>query len=76
VLIKGINNVTKNVDSVLLNFVHTIILYKYYLLFPQKYEAALLLSTLILINVSRAANQHISMISEGSCDLEHWSNGC
>ncbi len=23
-----------------------------------------------------AANQHIRMISEGSCDTEDWSNGC
>ncbi len=43
--------------------------------FPQKYEAAQLFSTLILIrNVSWAANQHIRMISEGSCDTEDWSN--
>ncbi len=26
------------------------------------------------INVSWAANQHIRMISEGSCDSEDWSN--
>ncbi len=39
----------------------------------QKYEAAQLFSTLIIIrNVS--ANQHIRMISEGSCDTEDWSN--
>jgi len=25
-------------------------------------------------NVSRATNQHIRMISEGSCDTEDWSN--
>ncbi len=25
-------------------------------------------------NVSWAANQHIIMISEGSCDTENWSN--
>ncbi len=25
-------------------------------------------------NVSRAANQHIRVISEGSCDTEDWSN--
>ncbi len=32
-------------------------------------------STLIIIrNVSWAANQHIIMISEGSCDTEDWSN--
>ncbi len=32
-------------------------------------------STLIIIrNVSLAANQHIRMISEGSCDTEDWSN--
>ncbi len=40
----------------------------------QKYEAAQLFSTLIIINVSWAANQHIRMISEGSCDTEDWSN--
>ncbi len=34
-----------------------------------------LFSTLIIItNVSIAANQHIRMISEGSCDTEDWSN--
>ncbi len=33
-------------------------------------------STLILtISVSCAANQHIKMISEGSCDTEDWCNG-
>ncbi len=41
---------------------------------PQKYEAAQLFSTLIIRNVSWAANQHIRMISEGSCDTEDWSN--
>ncbi len=30
--------------------------------------------TLIIINVSWAANQHIRNISEGSCDTEDWSN--
>ncbi len=45
--------------------------------FPQNYEAAKLISTLIIIrNVSWAANQHIRMISEGSCDTEDWSNHC
>ena len=29
---------------------------------------------LYTINVSWAANQHIRMISEGSCDTEDWSN--
>ncbi len=29
---------------------------------------------IIIINVSLAANQHIRMISEGSCDTEDWSN--
>ncbi len=43
--------------------------------FPQKYEAAQLFSTLIIIwNIYWAANQHIRMISEGSCDTEDWSN--
>ncbi len=27
-------------------------------------------------NVSWAGNQHIKMISEGSCDTEDWSNDC
>jgi len=31
-------------------------------------------STLIIRNVSGEANQHILMISEGSCDTEDWSN--
>ncbi len=35
--------------------------------FHKKYQAQLFL-TLILINVSRAANHHIRMISEASCD--------
>ncbi len=43
--------------------------------FSSVYEAAQLFSTLIIIrNVSRAANRHIRMISEGSCDTEDWSN--
>jgi len=29
---------------------------------------------IIIINVSWAVNQHIRMISEGSCDIEDWSN--
>jgi len=39
-------------------------------------STAQLFSTLIIviINVSWAANQHIRMISEGSCDTEDWSN--
>ncbi len=37
--------------------------------FSTKYEAAKLSSVLIII-----ANQHILMISEGSCDTEDWSN--
>jgi len=28
----------------------------------------------IIRNVSEAANQHIRLISEGSCDKRHWSN--
>ncbi len=42
-------------------------------LFLQTYGAAQLFSTLI-INVSCSSNQHIRMISEGSCDTEDWSN--
>ncbi len=42
--------------------------------FHKKYKAAQLFSTLIIIrNVSWAANQHIRIISEGSCDTENWS---
>ncbi len=43
--------------------------------FRQNCEVAQLFSTLITIrNVIWAANQHIRMISEGSCDTEDWSN--
>ncbi len=42
--------------------------------FPQKYEAAQLFSTLIIINAPWAANQHIIMISEESCDTHVWRN--
>ncbi len=43
--------------------------------FHKKYLSAQEFSTLIIIhNVSCAANQHIRMISEGSCDTEDWSN--
>ncbi len=46
-----------------------------YKAFRKKYYAAQLFSTLIIIrNVSWAPNQHIRMISEGSCDTEDWSN--
>ncbi len=42
--------------------------------FPKKYEAAQLIWTLIIIrNIFWAANQHIRMISEGSCDTEDCS---
>ncbi len=50
---------------------------KNWLCFPKKKknEEAQLFSTLIIIrNDSWAANQHIRMISEGSCDAEDWSN--
>ncbi len=40
--------------------------------FPQKFQAAQLFSSLIIIAL--LANQHIRMISEGSCDTEDWSN--
>ncbi len=43
-------------------------------IFPQKYQAAQLFLTfiiiIIIINVFNAANQHIRMISEKSCDSE------
>ncbi len=35
----------------------------------------LLFLALIIRNVSWAPNQHIKMISEGSCDTENWSKG-
>ncbi len=39
--------------------------------FPQKYWAAKVFTTLMIIqNISWAANQHIRTISEGSCDTE------
>ncbi len=50
-------------------FLKKLIMYQ----FPQKYEAAQLFSALIR-NVFWAVNQHIRMISEGSCDTEDWSN--
>ncbi len=40
----------------------------------HKDKASQLFSALIIISVSWAANQHIRMISEGSCDTEDWSN--
>jgi len=42
-------------------------------MFQEKYEAPQLFSTLIIRNISRAANHHIRVISEGSCDTEEWS---
>ncbi len=33
-------------------------------------------NSIIIRNVSWAANLRIRMISEGSCDTEDWSNGC
>jgi len=61
-------------STVLFNFIHQRILTKLSR-FPQKYEAAQLFSTLIIIiNVSWASNHHIRVISEGSCDTEDWSN--
>ncbi len=38
------------------------------------YAAQPLSTVMILKNVSWAAIHHISMISEGSCDTEDWSN--
>ncbi len=44
-------------------------------LFPLIYCAAQLFLTLIIIrNISLAANQHISLITDGPCDTEDWSN--
>ncbi len=61
--VKTFTMFTFQINAVLLNFVFI------------EYKAAQLFSTLIIIrNVSWAANQHIRMISEGSCDTEDWSN--
>ncbi len=46
--------------------------YKIYC-FTQKYYK--MFSTLIIRNVSWAANHYI-MISDGACDTEDWSNDC
>jgi len=44
-------------------------------MFPAKMLTNYLtMISLIKRNVSGAANQHIGMISEGSCDTEDWSN--
>ncbi len=43
--------------------------------FPQKYETAqLFLKIIINEKCFLSSNQHIRMISEGSCDIEDWSN--
>ncbi len=56
-------------------YIHQTILKIKSITFPQKYEAAQLFSSLIIIrNVSWSPNQHIRMISEASCDTEDWSN--
>ncbi len=47
--------------------------YRQIIMVFTKYYAAKLFLTVIR-NVSRAANHHIRMISEGSCDTEDWSN--
>ncbi len=33
------------------------------------------INTFVLL-FTEASNHHIRMISEGSCDIENWSNGC
>ncbi len=38
------------------------------------YTAKTILTRMIITDVSLAADQHIIMISEGSCDTEDWSN--
>ncbi len=43
--------------------------YNHLLMFPQLFS-----TSLIIRNVSWAPNQHIRMISEGSCDTEDWSS--
>ncbi len=39
-------------------------------------DLLMIIIIIIILNVSWAANQHITMISEGSCDTEDWSNIC
>ncbi len=55
---------------ILFNKIVTVVLIK-----KEINKATQLFSTLIVTrNVSRAPNQHIKMISEGSCHTEDWSN--
>ncbi len=60
-------------QSFILNLIpiHQRILNRKYIMVPKKHQAAQLSSTLIQIrNVPLAPNQHVCMISEGSCDTE------
>ncbi len=60
-------------QSFILNLIpiHQRILNRKYIMVPKKHQAAQLSSTLIQIrNVTLAPNQHVCMISEGSCDTE------
>ncbi len=68
-------NLPKVTVKILIMFLNKCCFFENVSWFPYKYEAAQLFSTLIIIrNVSWAANQHIRMISEESCDTEDWSN--
>ncbi len=42
--------------------------------FHKKIKQKKFSALIILINVSRAANQHIKIISGESCNTEDWSN--
>jgi len=39
-----------------------------------KILSSMFLTLIIIINLFSAPNQHIKIISEGSCDTEDWSN--
>ncbi len=74
-----IYNVTKDFHfkQMLFIWIHQTFLKNMYPVFHKTVFSSTTISTLIIIrNVSWAANQHIRMISEGSCDTEDWSNDC
>ncbi len=76
---KDTYDVTKDfyfqINAVLLNFLFKESWKKkIYHCFHKRYLAEQLFLLLIIRNVSWAENQHIRMISEGSCDTGDWSN--
>jgi len=48
--------------------------YQYNMVSTEISSSKLFLTLIIIRNVSWAANHHIRVISEGSCDPEEWSN--